>query len=124
MATRSAIIVKVGNSDYRGVYCHNDGYPKGVGKTLKENFNTLELAKELIELGDLSCVAGCTRIKPLGEHTFQNPEKGTVLAYHRDRGEEYHAPEKGSMWSIVAREIDHEYAYVFEDGVWTCYYNK
>ena len=38
MATR-AIIWQKTEQGYRGVYCHWDGYPEGVGRTLKEHYS-------------------------------------------------------------------------------------
>lgn len=118
MSTRSTVIVKFGDKDYRGIYCHWDGYPDGVGKTLKENFNSLEMAKEIVELGDCSCIAGCVRIKPIGKHTFNAPEGGTIIAYHRDRGEKLIPPAKGATWKAVGREIGNDFNYIFENGSW------
>ncbi|WP_299548704.1 hypothetical protein [uncultured Helicobacter sp.] len=57
MATRSYIFVSEGKSftdQVKGIYCHWDGYVEGVGKTLKEHYNTDELANALINLGDIS----------------------------------------------------------------------
>lgn len=74
MGTRSSIHVIRPDGSTRGIYCHWDGYPSGVGKTLCENFDSDELASELIALGDCSSVCDA---KCLGE----------VVAYHRDKDE-------------------------------------
>jgi hypothetical protein len=106
MSTRSAIIAKEGGN-YWGVYCHNDGYLSGVGKTLYENYNDLIKIHTLLELGSLSV---------LGE----NLHSGYTIAYHRDRGEEYFGPVKGKTIINVAKKIDHNgYVYVYEaNGTW------
>ena len=57
MSTRSNIGVKNGDKvDY--IYCHFDGYLEepGVGYNLFKNFNTMEKARELVGLGDLSSI--------------------------------------------------------------------
>ena len=119
MGTRSAIIVKVSDKLYKGIYCHWDGYPDGVGKTLKENFNSEEQALAIIALGDCSKICNCVRVNPIGEHSYKTPEEGTIVAYHRDRGEEFNQY-KGSTWKEVADQIDNEFAYVWEKDSWVC----
>lgn len=53
MSTRSLIGIKKDNK-YVYVYCHFDGYPEGVGKTLIENYTYTEIIEELILKGDMS----------------------------------------------------------------------
>lgn len=36
------------------IYCHSDGYPQGVGRTLLDHYNSYEKAKELISNGNMS----------------------------------------------------------------------
>ena len=36
----SAIVVKFGSFDYRGVYCHCDGYLDGLGRILVTHFDS------------------------------------------------------------------------------------
>ena len=55
MSTRSYIAMKT-PAGYKAIFCHWDGYPDHVGKILKEHYNTLEKATELINLGDLECL--------------------------------------------------------------------
>lgn len=38
------------------VRCHWDGYWNGVGKTLKENYNTLKKVEELLSYGSMSAL--------------------------------------------------------------------
>lgn len=100
----------------RFVYCHFDGYPKGVGKTLVEHYRDRETVEELLALGGLSILGD-----GIGErHSFDwqtalnqefnerqkregwpmeefwkrfyaDPEykrlSTMTLAYHRDRGD-------------------------------------
>ena len=98
MSTRSAIAwydpaLKTGMS----VYCHFDGYPAGVGRTLFDYYNDEDRVKRLVSLGDLSyverflCAEECANvylIKPeLPPHSFDHPWHHVTVAYGRDRGE-------------------------------------
>ena len=117
MSTRSAIIVKTGDQEFIGVYCHYDGYTEGVGKTLNEHYQDHEKVVSLVSLGSLSVLA--ERVAPVGEHSFRNPEDGTTIAYHRDRDEELHVC-KGRSVIEVAEQIGHNgYVYSLEDGKWS-----
>ncbi len=77
MSTRSLIGVHNKVDDTVDcVYCHFDGHvdhPTGVGQMLRIHYNTLEKAKEVLELGDLSSL----------EETVDK-----CVAYHRDRGDD------------------------------------
>ena len=72
MSTRSRIAIENQDGTVISVYCHFDGYVKGVGKTLFENYNR-ETTEQLVELGDLSQL---------------NESTETTIAYARDRGED------------------------------------
>lgn len=115
MSTRSAIIMKQGDI-YVGIYCHYDGYPEGVGKVLLEHYSDPEKVARLIALGSISSLG--ERVEPLGEHSFDAPEEGTTVAYHRDRGEEWDesvTPAAGASWKNVSAQIGRNgYVYVFE----------
>ena len=54
MATRSLIGIEKDNGVVEAIYCHFDGYPAGVGKTLYEHYNNPERIKQLLRLGDMS----------------------------------------------------------------------
>lgn len=117
MATRSAILVQTSPSSYVGVYCHNDGYPDGVGATLAAHYDTYDKAMALVSLGDLSQVNPNLE-PPLDGHTFDTPVSGVTIAYGRDRGESGTGPKKGRSLSAILSKIDHQYAYLFKDGIW------
>lgn len=124
MSTHCAVIVKQGESDYAGIYCHFDGYADGVGATLKRAFSSRQDAMSLVALGDCSSISGCVRIIPLGEHSYSSPEDGTVVAYYRDRREKWEnvKPKFGKTWKLVADQIDHcGYVYVWNKGKWRKY---
>jgi hypothetical protein len=46
MATRSRIGLMLENGTIKHSYCHWDGYPTGVGKTLVEHYSNIEKVKE------------------------------------------------------------------------------
>lgn len=113
MSTRSAIIEKLPDGTYRGIYCHNDGYLKGVGKVLQTHYNEKHKVSSLISLGDLSC---CYQyIGTDLKHSFDRPQRNVTIAYHRDRGEDKRIV-YGKTSDEVADQIDHNgHVYVFED---------
>ena len=70
MATRSRIAIETtdtsGNKVIKSIYCHFDGYPSGVGKTLMENYQAREKVEALISLGDISFIK--EEVTPTGPH--------------------------------------------------------
>lgn len=70
------------------IYCHNDGYPQGphgVGFKLNTFYTDPVKVKELMALGDISQLK--KEVSTPFPHSFNNPEPGVTVAYHRDRGE-------------------------------------
>lgn len=118
MSTRSAIICETENG-FLGIYCHSDGYPSGVGNTLNEHYKDLNKVLKLIDLGDISSLG--ERVEPIGDHSYDKKERGTTVAYHRDRGEDFEdvKPISGDTPKEVADKIDHSYCYLFRDGYWS-----
>jgi hypothetical protein len=124
MGTRSFIIIANPKGDFTGVYCHWDGYPSHNGRLLLEHYSTKGKARELVRLGTLSSLG--TRAKPLDpfNHTFDNKEPDTTVAYGRDRGERWEnvKPEKSDMLSdliTTASDCWCEYVYLFWNGHWS-----
>lgn len=121
MSTRSRIGMeftdKGGTHMVKSIYCHFDGYPEGVGQTLMNHFQDREKVERLIELGDISYLA--PNVTPQGPHSFDNAERGVVVAYHRDRGEDFTPPRiDDSMAGFVESDVE-EYGYLFtEEGDW------
>ena len=112
MATRSTISVLQPNGLIHSIYCHWDGYIEGVGKTLKEHYNTFEKANELIALGSLSSLH--EMLSTNYEHSFENPKENVTIAYHRDRDEEL-------CINTVINENEisfEEFNYLFKDNTW------
>mgnify|MGYP003340256502 CR=1 FL=1 len=56
MATRSYIGLRNTDGTVDYIYCHYDGYPRGVGETLTKHYTTYDKVKALIALGDLSAL--------------------------------------------------------------------
>ena len=77
----------------RQVYCHWDGYPAGVGKTLLNNYQTVEKVEALVALGDLSSVHAEVAPPEGVKHSYDDRADGVTVAYHRDRGEPLRAAE-------------------------------
>ena len=55
MGTRSRIGIQLQDNSVLSVYCHYDGYPEFNGRVLRDNYDTVEKVKELIDGGDMSC---------------------------------------------------------------------
>jgi hypothetical protein len=118
MSTHCGIAVKT-EKGYETIYCHHDGYPEYMWPMLTTNYNSEELAAELVDYGDASCI--CERLRPTEfTHSFELPEKDVCVFYNRDRGEN---------WDDVAPTVYTSkelfscfyYSYVWEDGCWNFY---
>ncbi len=128
MATRSAIIAKLPDGTYRGIYCHSDGYPEHVGRILSTHYKSDVRVEALLNLGDLSALykmiapseQGIDRRtgQPTSRHSFDDPQAKVTIAYGRDRGEQGTEAKIGRTVDEVARCIDHAYCYLFENGTW------
>lgn len=118
MSTQSAIIMKT-KTGFKGIYCHNDGYPEGVGATLQKYYLDPNKIAALIDLGSISSLK--ERVDPIGPHSFDRPEKGTTVAYKRDRGEDDEATASFEAETLeeIAADNDYDYVYLFAHGVWT-----
>ncbi|MBQ3143436.1 MAG: hypothetical protein IJB89_02870 [Akkermansia sp.] len=87
MSTRSNIGIWNEDGSLDVIYCHWDGYPSYNGAVLLHHYQDLEKIRELIALGDISSLE--KNVKPAeGEHTFESPQEGVVVAYGRDRHED------------------------------------
>lgn len=100
MATRSFIAKKESDSSYTAVYCHWDGYPEGVGETLKNFYSNPQDIQKLLEGGDMSSLG-----KTLNE-----------TVYYTQRGEDLHISIAHSLNELIksARIVDADYLYVFD----------
>jgi len=121
MATRSFIAKKT-KTGYKGIYCHHDGYPSGVGATLKMHYTNPKKVDQLLKLGDISSL----RRYPGEKHDFDMDldlleVRGWTTAYGRDRGEKGTRAKTVKTFDALERLADRmgtEYLYVFTDGKW------
>jgi hypothetical protein len=121
MATRSRIGIELtdknGERIVKSIYCHWDGYPEGVGKTLMEHYQDRDKVEKLIKLGAISFLEASIE-KPAG-HTFDTPVKGHTVAYHRDRGEEKVPARVDAGVADFFRKDFEQYGYILtEEGEW------
>ena len=121
MSTRSRIGMEFtddnGTRLVKSIYCHFDGYPEGVGQKLQNFFLDREKVDALVSLGDISFLE--KEIVSKGNHSFDQPERGVTVAYHRDRGEDYCAPRIDAGVDAFFESDFEEYGYVFsEEGEW------
>lgn len=117
MSTRSRIGMDIGNNQARTIYCHYDGYPGRVGKTLVEHYKDADKVSELINLGDLSSLG--EEVNPINpNHSYNNPEPNVCIAYGRDRGETGSDSivliADGKFWGVSTEDFN----YLFRDGKW------
>lgn len=105
MATRSFIGIVNPDQTVTAIYCHYDGYPTGVGATLKTRWATSESVEALMALGDLSTLGLCIE---------------STTAYHRDRGEELNIRRYPGTAELLksASDAGVEYVYTWSDGQW------
>jgi hypothetical protein len=115
MATRSRIGVELEDGTVKSVYCHWDGYVSNNGKTLLECYDRVKTLA-LVELGDLSSLG--EQVEPNGPHSFESPQGGVTVAYHRDRGEDLTFHIDNSVEDFFKSDYE-EYGYVIGlDGRW------
>jgi hypothetical protein len=119
MATRSRIGIEQADGTVKSIYCHWDGYPKGVGKILVEHYLMRDKVESLMELGSISTLG--EQVEPTGrvDHTFEMPELGITVAYHRDRGERLDpARIDKSLADFIQSDVE-EFGYVMtRSGEW------
>lgn len=99
MSTRCSIAVVYTDGSVHSVYCHHDGYPSGVGKTLQEKYNSLDKAEELVAYGNMSAVHGVESPEYYDEPLLVSPSLKTYIAEH-------------------VRLYDSRYDYIFIEGEW------
>lgn len=118
MSTNSAIGKMNEDGTVTSIYCHYDGYVRGVGKILKEHYHARSKIDQLLQLGSLSILGPEIGVK----HNFNHPHDGVMCrAYHRDRGEDLQKADKCELFQYNK----YEYNYVFTlEGQWKLYVNK
>ena len=117
MSTRARIGIQLPDDSILSVYHHFDGYPEGLGVTLKEHYNTYEKVAELIDGGNMSnCWSDSKFDVETGEFTPIAAPKPTYY------GGEDEAPVLSKNFDDFTR-IDcwQEYSYVFVTDRWEGY---
>lgn len=110
------------------IYCHSNGYPEGVGKTLSEFYKDEETIDKLLSLGGLSYLGEkpesnenywkdtinpflCLNYSKCGaykDRVFENGERDEMPTKTVKNKEEY----------LNSRAFDIEYVYLWRDGKW------
>lgn len=86
-ATRSQVGIIDKSGNIISSYVHYDGYPQGVGKTLKQAYNGAK-TKQLLKTAGKDGISVLDKdIKGAPDHSFENPVKGQTIFYGRDRGD-------------------------------------
>jgi hypothetical protein len=138
MSTRSNIGYQDPNTGlFHYIYAHWDGYISHNGKILRDHYKTLAKVKMLVNLGAISSLKKNVRppknprqekhvfnvetnkgrwiTVPVEKHTFDTPDRNTVVAYIRDRGDnrEDNKPVVSKMFPL-----EQDWAYCFIDNKW------
>jgi hypothetical protein len=119
----SAFIALKIKDQYKGIYCHNKGYPEHAGKILYKNYNNEEKIKKLIELGDIVHLDKSID-QPKEEDLSKNPIPGYTISYHRDYKEKWEEcspirfQDKKSLIEYIKLDSNTKYIYVFENNEW------
>lgn len=113
MGTRSYIGMERDDGSVAYIYCHWDGYPSHNGAVLMEHYSSAERMERLVALGDISSLR--PKIEPDGPHGFTDSQDDVVIAYHRERGEEWDGVKPTDAVSIGAIPQSHgaEYVYIW-----------
>ena len=115
MSTRSRIGLELSDGSVLSIYCHFDGYPEFNGVKLVENFNTREKVKELIDLGDISCLW-----TNAGWNNETLPETGPLP--YSSRGEDCPPRLDADLCEYLLPDGCEEYHYIFtRNNQWVCY---
>ena len=112
MATRGRIGIQLTDGSILSIYNHFDSYPSFLGVKLKEQFNTPEKVKELIDGGDISCIW-----TNAGWNNETLPVTGPLP--YSSRGEECPPRLDKDLNEYLCN--GEEYAYLFANGQWVCY---
>ena len=115
MGTRSRIGIQLQDESIVSVYCHYDGYPEFNGKVLRDNYDTVEKVKELIDGGDMSCTWTNS-----GWNNETLPETGALYYTMRNETLESNAPRLDKDMEEFFSDGE-EYSYIFRNGNWFAY---
>jgi hypothetical protein len=112
MSTRSYIGTLKEDKQVFFVYCHHDGYPSGVGRTLREYYDRPEDVINLLSFGNMSSLATTIEDTVFYGRDRNETDQGLVEVTY----DEY-LPSTGSRDSGI------EYRYLFDEysEEWSCY---
>ena len=107
MATRSHIGILQEDQSVFFVYCHFDGHPSNVGKTLRENYDLPEDVFNLLSFGDISVL----------KDTIEDS-----VFYKRDRNETDVDQAQTTLEKFLTKTpgIDFKYLYDVKTEKWSC----
>ena len=109
MGTRSRIGIQLKDNSVLSVYCHYDGYPEFNGRVLRDNYNTIDKVKELIDGGDMSCTW-----TNAGWNNETLPKSGPLYYTMRNETLESNAPRYDeSIFDFLDKKNNEEYAYIW-----------
>ncbi|MEM7620002.1 MAG: hypothetical protein AAF228_06005 [Pseudomonadota bacterium] len=106
MGTRSFIILKTDNQ-YKGIYCHWDGYPEHNGQILLNHYCSKAVIDQLVSKGDLSALA--TSVEACSYYIDRGDDPTSVKPYKHDKIENV---------IEIAEKSGCEYIYLFEKDEW------
>jgi len=130
----SCYIGVIENGKYKHIYCHWDGDPIGVGSLLVSDYSNTIKIRELLELGDISCLA--SRVPTSASKAiFDNLRKqedglekidqycsdnSLTLSYKMWRGDNS-SPKLTNFGSLVAEVEDQmvSYVYIHNNNHWS-----
>lgn len=110
MGTRSFIAMyDEDTAKYHAVYCHWDGYPEGVGLTLRFNYDTPMKVRELVSLGDFSSLRDTIEETQAESYKVRgDTDVDTLVFSTSSEMESYYR----GCWC--------EYGYMYLKGKWIC----
>ena len=117
MGTRSRIGIQLQDNSVLSVYCHYDGYPEFNGRVLRDNYDTVEKVRNLIDGGDMSCTW-----TNAGWNNETLPESGPLHYTARGESLESNAPRYDeSIFDFLDKKNNEEYAYIWTvNNEWKC----
>ena len=118
MSTNARIGYVLSDDSIVSVYHHWDGYPEWLGVTLKQQYNTDEKVRELIDGGDMS---SCYSDNEYDNEKQDWDKRDPAQSYYSERGED--CPPRHSQTLTELAEIDcgEEFVYLWFMGEWNCY---
>lgn len=129
MSTRCRIGILESDGKVKSIYCHHDGYPKGVGEILKIHYNNPDDVEKLIALGDIS-ILGVGYDSKMAKRWWQMVDKGLKLSEeeidkicnmvvpYKDRGETNYEARVDKNVETYMEKLGNsmeEYTYLFRE---------